>query len=210
MALKRRNAEASKDAAVRSCVSLFRYNLTNTLSGRVRQHPPQACCRGQVPAAGDEEAPRFFHAQVNLPSHRRIGWVTLRGWLAETKDMQVVSTGQESSPCKNRLRGVGVWSSLECPTISKRGAYKSVWEFSFFEQCSSTFHQKRSLKKLLQNFHVFKAFSGSMLLMIPTNWISFVLLFCPYLCLTCWNNVFKVCYSFCVSSGLDHVVTPDA
>lgn len=159
MALKRRNAEASKDAAVR-CIYFSVYPLrkpTNTISGRVRQHPPQACCRGQVPAAGDEEAPRFFHAQVNLPSRRNLGWVTLRSWLAETQVMQVVSLGQESSPCKNGFVGVGIWSSLECPMISTGRASQKRMGVSFFEQCSS--HSKKVSQETFSKIFMFSKLS---------------------------------------------------
>jgi len=154
MALKRRNAEASKDAAVRLlCPSLDVQNsLANSLSGRVRQHPPQACCRGQVPAAGDEEAPCFLHAQVNLPLQRRIGWVKLRGWLAKTQDMQVVSKGQESRPCNIGFVGVGLWSSMECPMIPHWGILKA-FESSFYDNALHTFQQGLS-----KNFFFSKLF----------------------------------------------------
>jgi hypothetical protein len=158
MALKRRNAEASKDAAVRFLyLSLYSFHLTNTLSGRVRQHPPQACCRGQEPAAGDEEASCFLHAQVNLPSQRRIGWVKLQGRLAEdTQDTQVRVYRSRVTSMHYRLRGSrDMVVSMECPMKSHRGHTKA-FRSPFFDKCSLHIPIKRSLKKLLTNFHVFK------------------------------------------------------
>lgn len=166
MALKRRNAEASKDAAVRFlCCLASPRDSANPFPERVRQHPPQACCRGQEPAAGDEEAPCFLHAQVNLPSQRRIGWVKLRGRLAKTQDMQVVSTGQESRPCIIGFEGVGIWSSMECPMISQRGILKAFGS-SFFDNALHTFQQKGLSKNFFQNFHVVQALFS---LMIPSS-----------------------------------------
>jgi hypothetical protein len=174
MALKRRNAEASKDAAVRFlCSSSSLRVLTNTLSGRVRQHPPQACCRGQVPAAGDEEASCFLHAQVNLPSHRRVGWVKLQGWLAkDTQDMQVNVYKVKSHVHANiGFEGVGIWSSNEY----HRGHTKA-FRSPFCEQMLfTTFPTMVSQKKLLTRLSSLNSPWEYVAFYDTNNWISFVL-----------------------------------
>lgn len=152
MALKRRNAEASKDAAVRFSLCSVQLSIspTNTLSGRVRQHPPQACCRGQEPAAGDEEAPCFFHAQVNLPSHRKIGWVKHKA--QQTTRQKTSSLAMSRSRVMStaiRLRGSREMVVTGMCNEQERGHHKSVWEFVFL-QCS--YEHSKGLSKNFENF----------------------------------------------------------
>jgi hypothetical protein len=73
VALKRRRAEASKDAAVRLHAPPQPTTLqyADMVTERVRPDPLQAHLRGQGFARRGPQAPRFFHAPLDSPSPSR-------------------------------------------------------------------------------------------------------------------------------------------
>lgn len=84
VALKRRRAEASKDAAVRlHTLTTYYTQHTNTTTERVRPDPLQAHLRGQGFARRGPQAPRFLHAPLDSSSSR--GW---RWWCHDTTMMK--------------------------------------------------------------------------------------------------------------------------
>jgi hypothetical protein len=85
VALKRRRAEASKDAAVRSPPQQpYTYSMLNMNTERLRPDPLQAHLRGQGFARRGPQAPRFLHAPLESSSSTR-WW---RWWCHDTTMMK--------------------------------------------------------------------------------------------------------------------------